>query len=237
MTIPIALTTYNRPDYLKQTVESLRDSNYGFKNVTIYDDCSDSVFKNKMLQFYGKYSVIQSDKNGGTYKACCNSIERAYCSYLNDYKQSPKYIVYLQDDIILSKNWFDDAVKIMEQIENEHENVAYLSLYNRQFNSDCVYSIIDAGHPGAVAWLIRTEFWDKFVKSGYTGVEYLKNNDKRVSHMQRNLCDWKIARAAYGLGYRVAVVGKSLVQHVGDKSSLFKGKDMSFCRTDNFVEE
>ena len=61
--------------------------------------------------------------------------------------------------------------------------------------------------------------------------------DYSKEHRIRNVVDYKLSLRVYVMKWQIAKVGKSLIQHVGDKSSMLRGKDMTYCRSKNFVGE
>lgn len=229
---PIVLTTYNRPEYFQNTINNLELTDCDLKHLYIFDDCSDNPRKKELLNKYKeKYNVFVSDKNKGTVLNTIPNIEYVFNIY------NSEHIVLLQDDIELNKNWLTKGIEILKKINSKYKNIALLSLYNRKDMSSDEYYIMEHGHQGGVAWIINGSYW-KIYRTIINEDEYmtslLTNNDKRLEHSIRNYVDWKFCNIAHRSGYHIAYVGKSLVQHVGDNSTL-SNKSMAFCRTKNFV--
>lgn len=232
MSYPIAITTYNRPGYFASTLNSLEKSNADLSNLTIFDDCSTDKKQIDLLNNCG-YKVIQSEENKGTTLNTTKAIEYMYNAY------DSHYMILLQDDIQVSKSWLERGVESFDKIRKKRFNVAYMSLFNRDKVSDKDYYIMNCGHPGAVGWIIDWRFWNIY-KTNYDNdymVEFFGNNDKKNSHHVKNVVDYKLTLRIYKMGWVVAKVGKSLIQHIGDKSTMADGKDMTYCRTKNFVGE
>jgi hypothetical protein len=133
------------------------------------------------------------------------------------------------------------------------KKIGFLCLYNRIGSSSEKYYPFPTGHPGGVAWIIKRQFWTDYkenfkrpVQEGHEGYPLnclddqmgdLFLNNKVKNHSVRNLVDYKLAVRAHYIGWDCAKVGKSLVQHIGDKSCLLGGRDMSEHRSKNFIGE
>ena len=258
MSLPIAMTTYERPFYFQQSIESLEKSNADLDDFTIFDDCSKDKKKVELLNNID-YPVYIDNKNRGTVITTIRAIEHMYHSCCCE------YLVLLQDDIVVSRSWLERGIEIFHNIQKKNFRIAFFSLYNRDRRCDEKYYIYKQGHPGLVAWLINRDWWKAYRAiyplNDYI-LEYYKNNDRLLTcrcrkkwsfdesficpdcgkdyskeHRVRNVVDYKLSLRIYDMKWRIAKVGKSLVQHVGDKSSLLKGKDMTYCRSKNFVGE
>ncbi len=231
------MTTYNRPKYFKQTIESLQKT--GDYTLGVFDDGSDDPEKLKLLYKYeNEYFVHYSEENKGTVLNTIPNIDLMFRAY-----EDSKYIALIQDDIIFSKNWLSRGVEIFDKINEKCTNIAFLSLFNRKDHKDKEYYIMRCGHPGGVALLISRKFWTRYRKNydifDY-GVTLLGNNDKSNSHKVRNLVDWKLGLRAVDSGFHMGCVGRSLVKHIGDVSSMPHGNCMKFVRLEceqNFVGE
>lgn len=229
MPYPIAMTTYERPKYFASTVASLIDSGEDLSLVYIRDDGSTGEEKMRALDASPLAACVRAGENVGTYR----SLIRAVCGACEGVEAD--YVMYCQDDVQFSSGCFTEAAAIADKIKADGLRLGILSLYHRSEKiSDAPYQVMDVGHPGAVCWLITRDFWTEFMRGGDTAQTYFKPNDQRVEHFVRHLADYKICRWAQLNGFTVAYTRQSLVQHVGDTSSL-SGRDMSFCRVSNFV--
>ncbi len=239
MAIPIILTTYNRLEYFKGCIESLEKSDCDLSALHIFDDCSTDKAKIAYLtEISAKYMVHKRTENVGTmYNTVC-AIDFCHAHYTTD-------IVFLQDDIILSKSWMKRGFEIYHHIIKKNR-IPWLCLYNRDNHSEEKYYIMKTGHAGGVAWIINRDWWShyrKFFKLDDMGLEALKKDGTpaeilkklKNQHKVRNLVDYKLAHRAHIHGWHLAKVGKSLVQHIGDESSMIHGRDMSEHRSKNFV--
>lgn len=258
MHLPIALTTYERPFYFEQTMNSLERSTANLDNFAIFDDCSRDKKKKKLLR-NTPHAVYIETENKGTVLTTIRAIEHMYNN------SDCEYMVLLQDDILLSKSWLDRGIEIFKNIQDKNFRISYLSLYNRDRRCDKKYYIYRQGHPGLVGWIINRQWWKLYREiyplNDYV-LEFFKGNDRLFKcrcgemcsiekglicskcgkdyskeHRIRNVVDYKLSLRVYVMKWQIAKVGKSLIQHVGDKSSMLKGKDMTYCRSKNFVGE
>jgi glycosyltransferase involved in cell wall biosynthesis len=228
------MTTYNRLNYFKQTIASLEKSTADLSEFHIFDDCSSDKGKTAYLkELEGKYTVHYQEKNLGTMRNTARAIEFCYLNYHSD-------IVFLQDDVIFSRSWFVRGFQIFNSVINNNR-VSYLCLFSRDKLDNEKCYIMKIGHPGGVAWIINRRWWASYRNSfdvDDCGVEVFKNrpNDLKVNHKIRNLVDYKLSLRAHCKNWDVARVGKSLVQHIGDTSSLLN-RNMAEFRSKNFVGE
>lgn len=234
--IPIMMTTYNRPEYFQATIEALEKTNAKLDWFEIFDDCSTNKKQIEYLESLSKkYTIHKQEKNQGTVLNTIPNIEYMFNKYDSD------YLVVLQDDLLFSRSWLERGISIFEQIKEKYFNVAYLSLFNRDSKCEEKYYIMKCGHPGGVAIIIDKMFWihyKKEYKLDDYGVDLLNNAYHNVNHKVRNLVDYKMALRAVNIGWTLARVGKSLIAHVGDESSMINVSNREDIRMDcmrNFV--
>jgi hypothetical protein len=145
----------------------------------------------------------------------------------------------MQDDIKCSAGCFAVATDLAADIIFDRYNLAILSLFQRSDKEiSGEYTLLHVGHPCAQCWLVTRRFWNVFTSVSHnTGDgETFGINDQRRAHFVRDLCDYKICRFAQLHDFDVAIPKYSLVQHVGDVSSI-NGRDMSFHKATNFIED
>jgi glycosyltransferase involved in cell wall biosynthesis len=230
MSIPIVMTTYERVEYLYSTLESLEKSGADLAEFVIFDDGSSSPEKRKQLSGVA-YLTDSIAKNLGSYLNCVRAITWAFFS------SSSQYVFYIQDDVEFSRGWYDEAERVGRGIDIGGR-LGILSLYHRGMHcTEMPYYFMEVGHPGAVAWLVARKFWREFLVFAHNadGGFRKKSIDRKSEHFLKHVCDYKICQAAQLLGFHVAYVGRSLVQHIGDVSSVQSGRDMKNCRTENYI--
>jgi len=259
VSIPIFITTsdpelkqFNDKRYLYfvKSINSLEKTNADLTDLHIFDDHSIHVPKLQfLLSKSWQYHIKYRHENLGPTLNTIYAID-----YMcNEYSHS-KYIVFLQDDVIFSKNWLEKGIKIFENIDSDIEKmegpyfgnvicstiqrIGILCLYNRIGASNEKYYLMPTGHPGGVAWIIKTEFWRRYVErySINDQMDTMVPKNERTEKRVRNLVDYKICERSHMIGWDVGKTGQSLVQHIGDQSSLGK-RDMTQHRSKNFIGE
>lgn len=229
--VPIILTTYERPEYFKKTMDSLESSGVCLKGfLNIFDDNSKDLYKIDLLNHYKKkYNVVVSDENLGTVRNTLPNFDWMYKTYGTDF-------VMLQDDVILSKGWLKKGFDIWMKRKYK---TALLSLFNRTGKRTDEINYLPVGHPGGVAWIVSVKFWalyrEKYDVNDYC-IDKLVTNDQANDYKVKNLVDFKLAKRANSMGWVTAFTGQSLVQHIGDNSSLHN-LDMTEHRSPVFVGE
>lgn len=225
LSIPIIITTYERPEYFAQTIESLLNTSADLEEVYIFDDASENQTKIELLEIAGSsFKVMVREENKGTVLNTIPAIDHVY------EHNGSEYIVVVQDDVIFSKNWLKVGIEKLEMMNKRHHMIAYLSLYNRGENKK---TVLMAGHPGGVCYIINRKFW-----TWYRGKYKNRDTDYMVANNDakslRDIVDYKLYLRIREGGWKIACVGNSLVQHIGDKSTLHDNC-MAYCRVNNFV--
>jgi hypothetical protein len=220
------MTTYNRGVYFARTLESLERCGEDLCSFLIYDDCSTESFDAR------GHRVIRGAENIGVYMSCIAAISAGFMlEPLSD------WCVYTQDDVLFSRCFITHGIEFAELARSEGHNIGIFSLFQRAKKChDCPYIIMHSGHPGAICWLVRRDFWKVFLEIGVEKPCTFAPNDERKRHFIRNLADYKICRFAQINGFAIAYPRRSLTQHIGDVSSITHN-DMSFCASENFVGE
>lgn len=107
----VIITTFNREVMLKELLNDIfKTTNYKIL-VTIFDDGSTQNYD--LSEYDVKY--IKYIKNNGlknVWKLITDTFK--YCKNINS-----KYFVYLQDDLKLKENFFDESVRIFEKIDDD----------------------------------------------------------------------------------------------------------------------
>lgn len=259
--IPMFLTTSDsekeeycekRYMYFVLCINSLKRTNADLSKLIIFDDRS--IFLKKLqflLSCSWEFFVKYRHENLGPTLNTIYSMDYMFETY------NSEYLVFLQDDVVFSKDWLIEGLKVFAEIDNDIANksgdwagieanetvekVGILALYNRTGPDDRKYYLFPTGHPGGVAWIVKKAFWDDYRKNYELNdpMDTLIPRNERVERKRqtiRNLVDYKICHRAHGLGWDCAKVGQSLVQHIGDQSSL-GDRDMTQHRSKNFVGE
>jgi glycosyltransferase involved in cell wall biosynthesis len=119
--VVVMVSTYNRNNILRKSLDSLLDSFDKIKPIVIvYDDGSvDGTLK--LLEHYGDKIIIMHDNiNRGLRVALTNMLNKAY-------KHEPDYISYNQDDVLYKKGWLDDCVQCWDIFVKEKNSFGFIT--------------------------------------------------------------------------------------------------------------
>ena len=206
----LCMVTYNRPEQFDKTMKGLIASDVTTKHLYVFDDCSMEAEKNNLLRGYKNlgFNIIQNSKTLGVFFNSTKAVDFCY-SLSND-----AYIVYLQDDIAFSANWYKNATDAILKMNRDGVDWGVLALVHYRGQDHRQYHIMNGGHPGGAAWIINREMW----------AHYRKDNNLYDSDLiGGRLFDHRVCHWCHHNGKRqwaVCYTGKSLVKHVGAKSSL-----------------
>ncbi len=234
--ISIIVPNYNREDVVEKLIESLLNQTYTDYELIIIDNNSNDrsleIIKKKLEENTHKlkyeYRIVKLKKNYG------------YCLASNIgvlYSNAADYLVVINNDLILDKNWLKELVEYMD--ENLHIGIAsskvlyyglnridstglivdvYGAVMSRGFlqkpeiaDKDIGRQPFSAVHGASV--IVRKELFKKI--GGYDNLLFMYYDDIDLS--------WRILL----LGYEVGYVPKSICYHVkspeyGEKLSLHK---------------
>lgn len=178
--IEIFIMTYNRADYLKASIESILNQTANVKNITVLDNNSSDNTEQVVLGYENR--GVEYIKTFG------------FLGNFNKAKEvvSKKYCMLFHDDDILSPQYLDLALKIL----NRHENVA----------------IIVTKH---------TEFTDKIqpiIKNKISEKHYLFKNKKEFAKYVYFIAELTYATAIYKTeNFRATPLNYSVFNKVNDR--------------------
>lgn len=114
-TVTVCVTSYNRFDLLKQTIDSFRSLNtYPIERFIVIEDSTKEDIKKKIIGEYGNsIDLIFNEVNIG--QPC--SIDRAYRTIRSE------YVFHTEDDYLYSgnQNFIQDSISILEDREDVHQ--------------------------------------------------------------------------------------------------------------------
>lgn len=221
--IPIGILTHNRAGYFRGTIASLNQTlSIDKKKLFIFDDGStEPEHKEVIDRLKRETNVIEFGRTHKPFKATKKAIEYMYLN------SKDKEMILCQDDIQFSKDWYYNAMIAVDAMYRAGLDWGTLSLYNLRTPSVRPYVAIESGHAGAVCLVISREFWAQYRK------ENSIEDGRECCLADFLLAHWSQTHETRK--FAVCVTGRSLVQHVGVKSSLSE-RDMSDCITPYFVE-
>ena len=229
MHVPISITSFQRPFYLKKMVASLieKSNPEDVTDIAIYDDCSDAVKTLELLKQYEKtFKVHIQEKNRGTLINTKLAIQDAF-----DRNPESEYMFLFQNDIEFSVGWREKTLETLELIEQEQGRYGIVSLIHfrpghstteeidRAKKQVKPYYYIDVGHCGGCAWLVNRRYWNYYRESPKNAIYHCPNRNSP------HLCDYRITAWGYP-EWVTCYLGDSVVNHFGVESSVKTGKDM-----------
>jgi hypothetical protein len=220
----MAMVTYERPNVFRETIESLEKSGIDCKKVYIYDDSSKELLKQSYLRHARRkgYNIYANSRRLGVF---WNTMIAVDCLY--NFSDN-KILIYSQDDVRFSSNWYVRTRETIAEIQSAGVDWGILILWNLKWPTDKSYEILPSGHGGGVCWAINRQMWRQFREENNIYAEPLKN---RLADYQ--ICHW--CRNNGRREWAVCYVGKSLVQHTGDVSTITTSRDMSQFKGINYV--
>jgi hypothetical protein len=113
--VTLCITSYDRFDLLKQTIDSFISLNtYPIERIAIIEDSTKQDIKNKILQEYGdKVDLIFNENRIGQAPA----IDKLYNTV------TTKYIFHTEDDYLYSgnSNFIKESIDLLEEREDVHQ--------------------------------------------------------------------------------------------------------------------
>ena len=120
--IKVFIPTYNRPNYLRQSIESLVTQSAGCPDITVYNNGTLKETSNVIKEFE-KYGVKEVKSQGGLLE-CMVSVQ--------EYVDSP-YVMFFHDDDILNCKYLEYALKAL----NTYENISFITTKYNNFTNFC----------------------------------------------------------------------------------------------------
>lgn len=202
----LLVRSYNRPEYLKNTLMSLLDSDIHMcSKRIIFDDCSNDpeVFKilhdPKIINVPDKeFEIVYTNKNVGCRR-----------SFVEALQQLPDcdYICSVDDDVNVSVSFIDTL----------------LTTYQEAFVMFKTHNMLVTGFNPTNAHLNSIQKYPNFyIKKSCGGVHYFFHNSFKSFVIDKWKCnaDWGVCNAMMSLKYPLVCLNKGVVQHVG-QSGLF----------------
>ncbi len=103
--VSINLVIYNGEKYIRHCLDSIKQQTYGNIEVNIFDNNSSDGTKEIIKEEYSQFNLIESPKNLGMWPG-----QEELLKYSRG-----EYIVSISVDIILNKNFVEEAIKALEK--------------------------------------------------------------------------------------------------------------------------
>jgi len=225
LTVSVIIPTYNRVNYLKNTINSLLNQTNMPYEIIVIDDGSTDGTKEYLEEISQKYKIIKCfyQKNSGPAKARNLGIKKA----------RGNIIAFLDDDEIAHKNWIKVIVETFKKFDNiggvggpyieERSKNIYEKYLKLQFNitnsknfkklpylggntAFCKKVLQEIG--GFDEKLIRGEDVDLSFRIRLKGYKIIYNKDMIIYHFNncKNCID--LIKKGYNLGYSLIFLNK-----------------------------
>ncbi len=121
MKVVILIRSYNRPNYLKKTLNSLFKSDLtNVNNIYIYDDNSNDIKTINILnnlKYKKNIKIIKGKKNYGVNKSYVYALKILKSKYKNN-----TLIITIDNDVIMKKNWINVLYKAYIKAKKYYKN-------------------------------------------------------------------------------------------------------------------
>lgn len=228
--IAFVMRSYERLDYLKQTISSINNSDINYcKYKIIYDDNSQDIQLKQFLNgLNSKYTVYTNDKNVGQI-----SMQKALAK-LYQYNDID-YICYLDNDVKVNKNiikiFLDTFNKIREQLLLSNTQIL-LTGFNctteglHRCSHHIIKSYLNYHEKISCGGVSLFFHWDL--------LPYIIKWWRFGSKNPRDHWDWLVVKNLKSNGGRIFSTKPSIVQHIGEIGSWSDQK--KYDKTNDFKE-
>lgn len=194
--IAIVVTAFNRPNSLRRLLNSLANAEYkNYNNIPLIisiDKSSDLVLHHEVVNIakdfewkFGEKKVNIEERNLGLKK---------HILKCGDYTNQYENIIVLEDDLYVSKYYFDFAIKALNFYKND-EKIAGISLYNHQINISCNRPFHPLDDGSSVYFLQYAQSWGqvwsrKMWSDFKKWLSNCKDNFEICDYIPENVCKW-----------------------------------------------
>lgn len=116
--LQIYIPTFNRAEFLKESLESLVFQTAGVPNITVFNNES-TDHTSDVIKSFSKYGVKEF-KSQGSLLECMNKVKNM---------TSSKYVMIFHDDDILNRKYLEFAIKAL----NTYPNIAFITTRTKNF--------------------------------------------------------------------------------------------------------
>lgn len=119
--IEVYIPTYNRPEFLKKSIQSLVNQTAGVPKITVFNN-GNMVETSEVISSFKDYGVTEYKSQGGLIE-CINNVKNIVQS---------KYVMFFHDDDILNCKYLECALQAL----NKYENIAFITTKTKNFISE-----------------------------------------------------------------------------------------------------
>jgi len=207
----IVMCCYNRPEYLRRTLQSLKESDVRGSIIYIIDDHSTDKETISLINTFTMDSVkvvkIRNKKNLG--------INYSLLKGFNMIHPKCEYMVNIDSDVLMKKDW-------LQKLYETYQSTSKYSISNNGYilsGFNCVqscktHSIVET-YPefhikkttGGVNLFFHRDIYDMFIREVF---------EKGHEDGRRGiLWDWKLCEVSDELNVKIIVSNPSVIQHIG----------------------
>lgn len=204
MKIGICITTYNRPEYLKKTLESLNRANLHNSYIFIVDDCSRDITTRKLILKYNHYRTQKTLSIRHTLQIGFDKLISEGCNIL----------LNLDADVIVRKDFLSKLLELYKQFP-DHIISGFNTLTKNEY--------------GKVRHAIQKEGKGYVTKHSIGGVNMLVSVGTyrdivrpALIQSQRTRAQWDYLACKMSIdkGKEIIVTRPSVIQHIGISSAM-----------------
>lgn len=127
--IQVFIPTYNRPEFLRQSISSLVKQSAGVPKITVFNNGTLKETSDVIMEF-SEYGVQELKSTGGLLE-CMNNLH----SFL-----SSAYVMIFHDDDILNRKYFEYAISAL----NTYKDIAFITTCTKDFTNEDEIDLSDA---------------------------------------------------------------------------------------------
>lgn len=213
--ICLLIRSYNRPEYLQKTINSILKSDYKMcKKCIIYDDGSSDNETKKILEKYEKDFIVIKNKNKG--------IKHSFIDALRFIKNNTNcdYICTIDNDCLVNKDFIKKLYNTYKKIKLENK-LKYILLtgFNCTHNgkNSCIHKIVN----------MKNGYAEK-TSCGGINLFFHKNLINNIIIWWNKNLDWGIVRELKKNNGKIFTTIPSVVQHIGTNGTWSKNDKYDF---------
>lgn len=226
--ITLAIATYNRKNIVEMFSENLKGLMIENIQVRIYDDKSNEYDLNELKMMFPYASeIVRRNEN-------LKADKNMYMIYKDFLEKEDDYLIQLDSDMLIGKNFFEMVYKIIETLE---KNEQVFSLYN------------SSSHEYITEENFLEINQERFFRKEHIGAACVIFSRKTVFDIIKNIpiqnndfsnFDWRWSKYLKDNNIPIYVSEKSYVQHIGiggQNNNRIKNLDLgrNFIGIDNIV--
>jgi GR25 family glycosyltransferase involved in LPS biosynthesis len=233
----IVMPTYNRPDYLKYTLQSLKISNTSVFDIIfiIFDDGSENISTIELLKnfnlenipiikiYTNRLKLVKSKEGTNTLlPGSCYPYSIKF-GYEFIFRLNCKYAINIDSDAMVTHDWL-------------------LSINNfcSKFNSNDRFILSGFRSDGTTHKIIE-EFKDYYIQNGFGGINIIFNKktfyEVIYNQIYDHAYDWYTMRVCEKQNIKIYLLKPSIVQHIGFNTSIIRGiENVKLYDHENYIQ-